>query len=137
MVRPKFKYIPLVVQYDLLDLEEDFDKADNPFPQFPNLPEGEYLIRGNKSAHRKKYWKVSGEWYLIEDVTKDNGHYNCDSSTYNLFPSLPDKEWQKIEQIGFRRLNKVWQRHLYGYNQWMHLRELRRDIHKSMKIWKE
>ncbi len=131
----KFKFSTHQLSVDFLidemnDWKDDFTKTDCPLP-YNNLPDGEYMIRGNKKATRKKYWKLKGEWFLIEDVKKDNGHYSCDSTEYNLFPSLPKKEWDKIIAAGRKRLNPLWQRHLYGYLHWCELRELTRGVKKS------
>lgn len=124
-MRIKFKYQECL-NYDYDDLC-GYEKTKNPLP-YKNLPNGYYLIRGNKKEHRKKYLKQGNNWYLLDDVTKDNGQYYCDSNTYNLFPSLPEKEWLKIKNVGFKRLNKVWQRHLYGYLLWCDLRNLSKEI---------
>lgn len=119
---------------------EDFKKVINPLPYY-NLPDGEYLIRGSIKEHRKIYWKYKDNWYLIEDVRKDNGHYYCDSTTYMLFPILSEKEWINIRNVGWKRLNKVWQRHLFGYIHWKELHELkfetRLSIHKFHKEFNE
>ena len=126
----KFKYIPFRVRYEGIDLMGDFKTVAPPLP-YKNLPEGEYLIRGNKKSHRRKYWLYNNVWFLVEDETKDRGQYYCDSCEYMLFSSLSEKEWKNIENVGVTRLNKLWQRHLYGYKHWKNLREISRDIKKD------
>ena len=126
----KFKFIHRDFWGDEETLREDFKTVDVPLP-YKNLPDGEYLIRGNKKNHRKKYYKVADTWFIVQDRTTDNGQYDCDSTEYELFPSLPQKEWDKIEQAGYKRLNKVWKRHLAGYLFWLRLREIRRNVHLS------
>ena len=109
-------------------MQNDFSEVENPMPEYKNLPDGEYVIRGDKKGQRKEYWKCMGLWFLVSDVEKDNGHYYCDASTYELFPSLSEKEWKSIESVGWKRLNKVWQRNLSGYKQWMDIRKLQRNM---------
>ena len=129
-LRPKFKYI-FREFYDSEDLDEDFEKVECPILNIKRvLPNGEYLIRGNKKSHATEYYLYNNQWYLVDQRTKDNGHYHCDSSTYQLFPVLPNKEYERMSTVGWRKLNPLWQRHLFGYEQWMKLRELSRDIHK-------
>ena len=117
----KFKYLPHGLPIEFLEEEEMGKKVKCPLP-YKNLPNGEYLIRGAKKEHRKIYYKINKKWYLIEDVTKDNGHNTVDSTKYGLFPSLPEKEWVTIEAAGYARLNKLWQRHLGAYKHWCDLR---------------
>ena len=126
----KFKYIPFSIEHIAEEMTEYFQEVDSPLP-YNNLPDGEYLIRGNKREHRKKYWKVDNRWFLTEDVVKDNGHYYCDSTIYGLFPMLPHREYVKLKEVGFKRLNKTWQRHVHGYFHWLELREITLGIRKS------
>lgn len=122
--RITFKFVPRDFSY--YDLADDFKPVPNPLP-YQNLPDGEYLIRGNVREHRTEYWKEGEVWYLVSEVTRDNGHYLCDSSTYMLFPSLPEKEWKRILAIPYKRFSKVWQRHIFGYKHWLELRRIKRD----------
>jgi hypothetical protein len=125
----KFKFINKQF-LEFTDLE-NYPLVENPLP-YKNLPDGEYLIRGTVKAQRKVYWKFGTKWYLIEDVLKDNGHYYCDSTQYMLFPILSEKEWVNIRKVGWKKLNKVWQRHLFGYLHWKELCHLRRDTKLAM-----
>jgi hypothetical protein len=126
MKKYKFKFISREFWNDVVE-EECYTKVDPPLP-YKNLPDGDYMIRGDKKSHRKVYWKINDTWYLIDDVIKDNGHYMCDSFEYNLFPSLSEKEWNKIEAVGYKRLNPIWQRHLMGYRLWCDIRKQNREI---------
>lgn len=127
--RITFKFIPN--DFSFYDLESSYKDdgylpVSNPLP-YENLPDGEYLIRGNQKEHRKEYWKDGDAWYLVDVVEKDNGHYICDSSAYMLFPSLPEKEWKRILAIPYKRFSPVWQRHIFGYKHWLELRRIKRD----------
>ena len=122
----KFKYISFETLFEEWELEH-FKIVDCPLP-YNDLPDGEYLIRGNKRSHRKKYWKFKDKWYLVNDVTKDNGHYDCDSAEYMLFPMLSEKEWQKIKGVPYKVLSPLWKRHIAGYTHWMQCRKLVRGI---------
>lgn len=115
---------------DLDDLIECFKKVECPLP-FDNLPNGEYVIRGDKKSHRKKYFNANGVWFLVEDVKKDNGHFMCDAATYLLFPQLSEKEWTLLNNVPYKTLNKVWQRNLCGYNCFMDWKKLRENTKKS------
>ena len=126
----KFKFVPIDREYDNWELEH-FEIVDCPLSFNREYPQGEYMIRGDKPQHRKTYWKIKNVWYLTNTVTRDNGHYYCDSTHYNLFPQLPEREWIKIKQVGWRRLNKIWQRHLAGYEHWIELRRLVLNVRKS------
>jgi len=136
----KFKFISREFYWGHEELLEDFTLVNNPLP-YQNLPDGEYMIRDSSKGHRKEYWKHEDKWYLVEDVTKDNGHYYCDSRTYMLFPMLSEREWDNIEKVGWKRLNKVWQRHLMGYLHWKDLNrmlfEMRLNFYKCDKSYNE
>ena len=125
----KFKYLAFemdeaFIEYCMVD--EKRQRVSCPLP-FTNLPSGEYVIRGANKGQRKEYWHLKGKWYLIADVQKDNGHFICDSARYQLFPSLSKNEWAKIKFVGFKKLNKLWQRHLAGYIHWQNLRDIERN----------
>lgn len=96
---------------------DDFSSVASPFSSsFRNLPEGEYLIRGNKESHSKEFWLHKGIWYLVADTNYDNGHSTAICSTYSLFPSLPQKDWELLSKpIVFRALSPLWKRYLGGY----------------------
>jgi hypothetical protein len=132
MKRIKFKYYQGNVHlWENEDLKEDFGKnVESPLP-YKKMPNGVYLIRGNEKSHRKEYWVLNNKWYLVSDVKKDNGHYLCDSATFNLFPQLSEKEWNNILKIPNKCFNKLWQRHIYGYWHWKNMRELRKEIFKK------
>lgn len=139
MIKFKFQNKNSVCEFDEDDLY--FHQiTDSPLP-YNNLPEGEYMIRGNKKGQRKKYHKVKDKWYLIENVIKDNGHYYSDSSTYMLFPILSEKEWDNIKKVDWKRLNKLWQRHYFGYTNWKYIlnliKEMKLDMYKFDKNYVE
>ena len=128
MNKIKFKYLAFRhTFFDVDELREQFTEVENPLP-YNNLPDGEYLIRGNKKSHRKYYWKFENLWFLSEDVIKDNGHYHCDATRYLLFPSLSEKEWKYIALAGWKRLTPFWQRCLHGYEFWMELNKSRKNM---------
>ncbi len=128
MKRFLFKYISRKF-YNEEDLENDYTQVTCPIPYNRFFPDGEYLIRGNKKEHRKEYYCCNNKWFLVEDIEKDNGHYYCDSNIYMLFPILSHKEYERMRKVGFKKLNKVWQRNITGYFNWLNLRKLVRDIH--------
>ena len=130
-MKNKIKFSKLTNIWSHSILEKDMDKVVNP-TSYKNLPDGEYLIRGNKKDHSKTYWVVDSIWYLIEDKVKDNGHYCCNASKYLLFPQLSEKEWEVMNKIPYKRLTKYWRRARYGYNFYMELRQLRRNRRKAL-----
>ena len=126
----KFKFVHREFYEEFIDDYDDFTKVENPIG-VSNLPTGEYMIRGNKKSHRKKYYHIGNEvWYLVEDVIRDNGHYSCDAREYQLFPQFSEKEWDKISSC-YKYLTSLWKRNLDGYDFYMHIRELRRDVAKN------
>jgi len=139
-MKTRFKFINKESYWDHEELLEDFTFVTNPLP-YQNLPDGEYMIRGSLKGHRKEYWKYEDQWYLISDVKEDNGHYYCDSRTYMLFPMLSGREWSNIEKAGWKRLNKVWQRHLWGYQNWKDMQRMifgiKLDLYKFNKRFNE
>lgn len=89
------------------------------------------MIRGNKKGTRKVYIHAFGNWYLIDDVKKDNGHYLCDAEHYQLYPNLSHKEWEELNSgIDRKYLTKYIKRALFGY--YFHL-ELRNNRNESKK----
>lgn len=136
----KFKFINGEFNHWTFKDLECFKTCLNPLP-YDNLPDGEYLIRGPIKGHRKEYWKYNNTWYLINTVIKDNGNYYCDSTKYMLFPMLSEKEWFFIQNVGWEKLNKLWQRHLQGYLNWKAIRKLtfdmRLDFYKFEKEYNE
>jgi hypothetical protein len=130
MNRPKFKYLPFRYAPDIEDLKEQFTIVNNPLGI--NCKDGEYLIRGNKKFHSKKYWVIDNVWFLVHTNTKDNGLYECIAGDYHLFPSLSEKEWEVLNKpLVFKKLSPYWKRAVYGRNHWMNLREISREIKKS------
>ena len=125
----KFKYVTHNRDFEDWELE-DFVVVDSPL-SYKNLPDGEYLIRGNKKEHRKEYYKYKDKWYLIHESTKDNGHFTCDATEYMLFPMLPEKEWELLNKIPYNRLNKLWQRWRSAHQHWLDLIKIRRDVKLS------
>jgi len=126
----KFKFVNKEF-YD--DFKEDYDSfkiVENPIG-YDNLPEGEYLIRGNKKSHAKKYWHCFDVWYLIENRTVDNGHFICDCTEYKLYPQMSEKQWDVLSHVPYKCLSPVWRRYLSGYQFGMELRELTRNIKKD------
>ena len=136
-MKNKIKFKSFTANYDHIELMHDFKKIANP-TSYKNLPDGEYLIRGDKKGHSKKYWVKDNIWYLTENKTKDNGHYFCDAATYTLFPQLSEKEWELMNKIPYKRLSKYWQRARFGYNFYMELRASRRRTRKELiKFYKK
>jgi hypothetical protein len=128
-MKNKIKYLNFDYNREHSELSDDFDIVKNP-TEFNNLPDGEYLIRGDKKNHSKEYWVKDNIWYLVSVTTIDNGHYYCNAGTYQLFPNLPEKEWDLLNKV-VTKLSPYWKRAVYGRNQFMSIRELRRDIKKS------
>ena len=128
-MKNKIKYLNFDYNREHSELSDDFDIVKNP-TEFNNLPDGEYLIRGDKKNYSKEYWVKDNIWYLVSVTTIDNGHYYCNAGTYQLFPNLPEKEWDLLNKV-VTKLSPYWKRAVYGRNQFMSIRELRRDIKKS------
>lgn len=125
--RFKFKFINFSHEWELDEVKGDFDVVPNPTP-YNNLPDGEYVIRGNIQYHRNEYWKIENVWHLVTTYDFDNGQYMCDAAEYLLFPNLSEKEWEILNHpIAHGKLSKYWNRALYGRNFWMELRQLSRD----------
>lgn len=133
----KFKFINSPYERDLLMIEADnLEEVPNPLP-YSNLPNGEYMIRGNKKGHRKEYWKIEGKWFLISSVEKDNGHYMCDATEYALYPQKPESFWKSLKSVHWKCLSKYWRRALYGYTFHMELRESSRRMAKDWIKWEK
>lgn len=122
--------------YDEDDFNSDFRIVDNPIDYNKLLPDGEYLIRGDKKSHAKKYYHCFNKWYLVEDKIRDNGHYMCDCTEYLLFPQKSEKEWSKLTSVPYKCLSPTWQRYLSGYQFYMQLRKLTRDVKKDFIKYK-
>jgi len=134
-MKNKIKYSEASEWWNHKDLLEDFDIVPNPLP-YENLPNGEYLIRGNKKSHSKEYWMFENVWYLVATTTEDNGHYLVISSTYHLFPSLPTSEYEELSKH-INRLSELWQRHVYGFNFWMDMRDQTRKMNLNFRIFEK
>jgi len=130
-MKNKIKFLNAPEWWTHTNLLEDFDIVDSPLPQYKNLPNGEYLIRGNKKSYSKEYWMLDNVWHLVADTKKDNGRYFAISSTYRLFPMLPTSEYKVLTMIN-AKLSKEWQRNVYGFNMWLHNRNHRREFEKTI-----
>ena len=126
----KFKFINFQYPFTKEELLEDFQEVECPLP-YKNLPDGEYLIRGDKAQHRKKYWKSENSWFFVDESTRDNGHFMSEATTYKLYPQLSEKEWAALSAVPFKCLSRYWQRALCGYRFDMELREMSRKIMKD------
>ena len=131
----RLKYIPFRHETDHFSLKEDFLIVDNPTKN-KYVPNGNYLIRGNKKSHSKKYSVLDNVWYLIAETEKDNGHYNGIASTYQLYPNLTDKEFIELREY-IRYLKPYMQRVVRGYFMNKELREMVREIKKSFLNYKK
>ncbi|MCK9416573.1 hypothetical protein M0Q97_07960 [Candidatus Dojkabacteria bacterium] len=120
-----FDYIPEID--DLL--EEGYIIVENP-TTLSNVPDGEYLIRGDKKDHANEYYVINNMWILISTTTKDNGHYYCRAGTYQLFPNLPEKDWKQLNKV-WTKLSPYWKRAVAGRNHYMEIRKIRRNIKKD------
>ena len=129
-MKKKIKYIPWVYKHNSNKLiKEGYEVVENPFGI--NMKDGEYWIRGNQKFHAKRYWVIDGIWFLMYDITKD-GWYNILAGNYQLYPSLSEKEWDLLNNpIVYKKLSPYWKRAVFGRNQWMNLRETRRDTLKT------
>jgi hypothetical protein len=133
----KFKFLNFQYHFTQEELLEDFMEVECPLP-YSNLPDGEYLIRGDKAEHRKKYWKSGDCWVIVDESTRDNGHFMCEAATYKLYPQLSEKEWAALSAVPFKCLSRYWQRALYGYGFDMELRDMGRKMAKDfLKLDKE
>ena len=100
-MKNKLKYISFTHEWSHNELIEDFEIVKNPI-NYNNLPNGEYMIRGNKKGMRKNYWVKDNIWYLTSNVKKDNGHFMTDSTTYMLFPIIKHSEYLELKNIHHR-----------------------------------
>ncbi len=118
------------------EFEDQFKLVPNPTP-FKNLPDGEYLIRGEQKDHAKEYYVQHGNWYLVDVIVKDNGHKMCRWAEYHYFPQLPEKEWNILNKV-YSKLSNYWKMCVIGHNLYMQFRETKRNARfSSYKILKE
>ncbi len=129
-MKNKIKYLNFTVNWQHSHLLDDYLIVDNP-TIWNNLPDGEYLIRGNKKDHSTEYWVKDNIWYLVSITTKDNGHYYCNAGIYQLFPILPEKEWEQLNKVA-SKLSSYWKRSVAGRNHYMDIRQMTRSIKKSI-----
>lgn len=135
----KIKFLPrdMSIYGDIL--KEDFKLVDNPIPNLiEKVNDGEVYIRGNKKEHFKEYWVQNGNWYLVEDCTKFNGHEMTNITTFNLFPMLPHKEYITLKDpVVYSKLSYRWRLYVRGYFFWRELLNLKRNSRKMvMKLKK-
>lgn len=124
----KLKFLVAPMWWNHEDLANDFNVVENP-TIYPNVPDGEYLIRGNKKDHSTEYWVFENVWYLTSETTVDKGHSYCIAGTYRLFPDLSNTQWEALYKT-YNYLKPYWQRRLLGYKHWLELREMYRNGRK-------
>ena len=129
----KVKFLVAPTWWNHEDLSDDFKIVPNP-TVYDNLPNGEYLIRGNKKDHSKEYWVYENVWYQTSDTTVDNGHSYCIAGTYQMFPNLSNSQWEVLNKT-YRYLKPIWQRMVLGHNHWVDCREIGRNTRmKRIKL---
>lgn len=111
-MKNKIKVIKGSVPKYIRDRLQEYTTEEKPVNY--DVPDGEYLVRGNTKGFGKTYLVVDNKWFLASKTNQ-----RClliESGTFNLFPNLSEKEWELMNKIPKKRLNKYWQRALYGYN---------------------
>lgn len=128
----KFKYLKHCRFY-FDDEFEDFQIVENPLP-YKNLPDGEYVIRGTQKNHRTEYWKFKNIWYLVRNITTDDGYKSVDCVKYKLIPNLRECDWENMKNVGLKKLKPIWQ--LY-YQAYLHELELKKTLINISKFRKQ
>jgi hypothetical protein len=126
----KFKFINNDFSYLDDDDFVDFKCVDSPFGD-KSMPNGEYLIRGDKESHSKEYYHRNDKWYLVEDTVKDNGHYYVIAYVYKLLPALTEKEWGELNRH-YKKLTPYWRRMLIARKYWLQSRESIKGLRLSL-----
>ena len=122
----KLKIINSSCRHSLTQIERFAKEVASPLGI--NLPDGEYMLRGNKKDHAKYYLVKEGRFFLQEDKIKDSGHYMCEAAEFRLFPDMSTKEWETLKAVPRKYLTKDIKRAVYGYSFYLYLRSLRRNI---------
>lgn len=88
--------------------------VNNPLPQYNNLPNGMYLIRGNKKYHFKIYKLFNNTWNLMEDYQKN---YECiyNRINYGNIDIISKEILEKLSKIPHKYLNKESKALIYLY----------------------
>ena len=94
---------------------------------YKNLPDGEYLLRGDKKDHFKEYVVINNIWYLTKNITTNNGDVLYRIVTYELFPNLPEKEWNILNKV-VKKLTPYWQKIIYSRNVYLEKRKMLRRL---------
>jgi len=124
----KFKYLPVSFnKYFIEDLKDEY-VVDCPL-DYNNLPDGEYLIRGEEKYHRNIYIKYKNKWYLTEKNTKQD-YKIVDLVKYDLLPRISEKQWNEIKHIPYKCLNKDWKDYRLAYDYWYSMRYNSRELRK-------
>lgn len=135
MKKNKLKFLNFDYDISIKSIASKYPIAENP-TKYVNLPDGEYIIRGNFKGYSKEYWKIDNKWFLIKEVTKDNGEYYCNAGKFQLFPSLSEKEWLELNKV-WKKLSPYWKRAVIGRNHYMEIRNIKREIKKNFLHYKK
>lgn len=87
--------------------------------------EGTYAIREKGFVQEVEY--AFGKW-----IKKGKWPQDFSIHQWNLFPQLPDKEYESMWKIPHNRFSKEWQDNIRAYFRWKELRNMTRDTRKFM-----
>jgi len=109
---------------------EEIKKEYEFIPQPKEIPtsavrEGTYAIRGRGSYQEVEHYK---EFWVKKSLYKERIVSNA---KWNLFPQLPDKEYEALNKIPRKVLNKEWALNIQSYLLWKELRKTTRDVRKT------
>lgn len=125
----KIKFIPKKFDFFWKELLiKDFGQpVNNPINyEFQNT--GELYIRGDKKEHYKEYWITDHGVFLIKDIKKYNGHKLSIIEKFNLYPTLPHKEYLVLNTpYVYNKLTLDWKNYVGAYFFNLELRNLRRE----------
>ena len=130
-MKNKLKYLNFEYDFIIKDFDLHYEIVNNPTIYSSNLPNGEYLIRGDKKNHSKEYYHYNGKWWLIRETTedKDKRNYYFDAFRFNLYPNLSEKEWELLNKCK-NKLSPYWKRAIEGRNLFMEFRKNNRGMEK-------
>lgn len=126
----KFKYDGKIYN-NLEEIKKEFKIISKP-SCIPNsaVRDGTYAIRGEGYNEKgfyqevekyKEFWVEKGKWpnnYIMR-------------AKWELFPKLSPKEYEALEKLPRKVLNKEWMQNLLSYLSWVENRKIKRGVLKS------
>ena len=108
-IRYKFKYIPHKVAFKPKYLKEVHVPSD----WLKDLPDGKYLIKGNRKYHAKLYIVLGGVWFLADASEKEIDYFYL-SIDFMQLPNHSEKEWGILAN-NYKCLSKTYKRYVDAY----------------------